>query len=86
MLVFAVRYAYNTVMFNIISIIIGVIALLFTVVGLVPLLGWTNWLILPFAGVGALFGLVSSRNSGLYFCLIVMAISALRLSLGGGII
>jgi len=86
MLVFAVRYAYNTVMLNIISIIIGVIALLFTVVGLVPLLGWTNWLILPFAGVGALFGLVSSRNSGLYFCLIVMAISALRLSLGGGII
>lgn len=73
-------------MFNIISILIGVIGLFFTFIGLVPLLGWTNWLILPFVGVGALFGLVSSHKSGLYFCLIVMAISALRLSLGGGII
>jgi len=81
-----VHYSYNTVMANIISILIGVIALVFTFIGLVPLLGWTNWLILPFAGIGALFGLISSRNSGMYFCLIVMAISALRLSLGGGII
>lgn len=80
------HYPYNTVMANIISILIGVIALFFTFIGLVPLLGWTNWLILPFAGVGVLFGLISSRNSGLYFCLIVMAISGLRLSLGGGII
>ena len=59
----AVHYSYNTVMANIISILIGVIALFFTFIGL-----------------------VSSRNSGMYFCLIVMAISALRLSLGGGII
>ncbi len=85
-LVILVHYSYNTVMANIISIIIGVIALVFTFIGLVPLLGWTNWLILPFAGIGALFGLISSRNSGMYFCLIVMGISALRLSLGGGII
>ena len=73
-------------MANIISILIGCIALVMAFVGLVPLLGWTNWLILPFAGIGALFGLVSSRNSGLYFCLIVMAICALRLFIGGGII
>ena len=80
------RYAYNTLMFNLISILIGIIALILTVVGLVPLLGWTNWLILPFAGIGALFGLISSRTSGMYFCLIVMAISAFRLWIGGGII
>jgi len=73
-------------MFNIISLLIGVIALVLSIVGLVPLLGWTNWLILPFAGIGALFGLISSRTSGMYFCLIVMAICALRLFLGGGII
>ena len=73
-------------MFNLISLLIGVIALALSFIGLVPLLGWTNWLILPFAGIGALFGLISSRTSGMYFCLIVMAISALRLSLGGGII
>ena len=86
MLVILVHYSYNTVMFNLISLLIGVIALALSFVGLVPLLGWTNWLILPFAGLGALFGLVSSRTSGMYFCLIVMGICALRLFIGGGII
>ena len=80
------HYPYNTAMFNLISLLIGVIALVLAFVGLVPLLGWTNWLILPFAGVGALFGLISSRTSGLYFCLIVMRICTLRLFIGGGII
>ena len=86
MLDISVHYSYNTLMFNLISLLIGVIALALSFVGLVPLLGWTNWLILPFAGLGALFGLVSSRTSGMYFCLIVMGICALRLFIGGGII
>tara|TARA_R110000824_G_scaffold133459_1_gene296267 strand:+ start:180 stop:440 length:261 start_codon:yes stop_codon:yes gene_type:complete len=86
MLEISVHYPYNTLMFNLISLLIGVIALALSFVGLVPLLGWTNWLILPFAGVGALFGLISSRTSGMYFCLIVMGICALRLFIGGGII
>ncbi len=73
-------------MANIISIFIGGIALVLSFVGLVPLLGWTNWLILPIAGVGALFGLISERSSGMYFCLIVIGICAFRLWLGGGII
>ena len=80
------RYGYNTAMANIISILIGIITLILAFVGLVPLLGWTNWLILPIAGIGALFGLVSKSSSGMYFCLIVMAICALRLFIGGGII
>ncbi len=80
------HYAYNTVMANLISILIGGIALILAFIGLVPLLGWTNWLILPIAGVGALFGLISSRSSGMYFCLIVMCICAFRLWMGGGII
>ncbi len=86
MLVKVVHYVYNTVMANLISILIGLIALVLTFIGLVPLLGWTNWLILPIAGIGALFGLISSRTSGMYFCLIVMAISGFRLWIGGGII
>ncbi|MEO9498638.1 MAG: hypothetical protein ABJD75_00545 [Parasphingorhabdus sp.] len=79
-------YPYNTVMANIISILIGGIALVLAFVGLVPLLGWTNWLILPIAALGALFGLISSSKSGMYFCIIVMGICAFRLWIGGGII
>lgn len=86
MLEIEVRYAYNTVMFNLISIFIGLIALVLSFVGLVPLLGWTNWLILPIAGIGALFGLISSRTSGMYFCIVVMCLCAFRLWIGGGII
>ena len=82
----AVHYVYNTAMANLIAILIGGIALILSFIGLVPLLGWTNWLILPIAGLGALFGLISSRTSGMYFCLIVMAICLFRLWIGGGII
>lgn len=80
------HYLYNTVMANVISILIGLIALILAFVGLVPLLGWTNWLIIPIAGIGALFGLISKHRSGMYFCLIVVGICAFRLWIGGGII
>ena len=73
-------------MANLIAILIGGIALILSFIGLVPLLGWTNWLIMPFAAVGAIFGLISSRTSGMYFCLIVMAICLFRLWIGGSII
>jgi|GEM_PF-4745025 len=42
MLVIRVHYPYNTAMFNLISLLIGVIALALTFIGLVPLLGWTT--------------------------------------------
>jgi hypothetical protein len=73
-------------MANIIAFIFGLIALVLAFVGFIPLLGWLNWLIIPIAAVGAIFGLVSEKNGGRNFCLIVMAICALRLWIGGGII
>jgi lipoprotein signal peptidase len=50
------------------------------------LLGWLNWLIILIAGVGAAFGFISDKSGGRNFCLVVMAICALRLWIGGGII
>ncbi|GAB5487421.1 MAG: hypothetical protein Pars2KO_09910 [Parasphingorhabdus sp.] len=79
-------YTYNTVMANLLSILIGLIALVLAIIGFIPLLGWTNWFIIALAGLGALFGLISSKSSGMKFCLIVMAICALRLWMGGGLI
>ncbi len=79
-------YAYNTVMANLLSILIGLIALVLAIIGFIPLLGWTNWFIIALAGIGVLFGLISSRSSGMKFCLIVMGICALRLWMGGGLI
>ncbi|MDZ7588432.1 MAG: hypothetical protein U5J78_04575 [Parasphingorhabdus sp.] len=73
-------------MLNILSILIGIIALVLAIPAAIPLLGWANWIILPIAAVGLLFGLMSDRKSGQNFCLVVIGICVLRLMLGGGII
>ncbi|MFN0045009.1 MAG: hypothetical protein ACKVOS_00895 [Sphingorhabdus sp.] len=73
-------------MANIIAILLGLIALILAIIGFIPLLGWLNWLIIVIAGIGAAFGFASEKNAGRNFCLVVMAICALRLWIGGGII
>lgn len=73
-------------MLNIVSLLIGVVALLFTVIALIPLLGWANWLILPFALVGLALGAMSKSNAGRNLNIIVVIIGALRLWLGGGLL
>lgn len=72
-------------MLNILSILIGIIALLLAIPAFIPLLGALNWLIVPIALLGVLFGFLSSRNTGRNLCLVVLAICIIRLSLGGGI-
>ena len=39
-------------MFNLVSLIIGFVALVLAVVAFIPLLGWANWLIIPLAVIG----------------------------------
>ncbi|MFZ1742859.1 MAG: hypothetical protein WAT93_08385 [Pontixanthobacter sp.] len=73
-------------MFNIISILIGLVALILAIPSTIPLLGWGNWIVLPIALLGAGFGALSSKNGGRNFCLIVFMIAVIRLALGGGII
>jgi len=72
-------------MLNLISILIGVVALLLAIPSTIPLLGWGNWFVLPIAVVGAGVGMLSRSNGGRNFCLIVFAIAVVRLMLGGGI-
>lgn len=73
-------------MLNIISIIIGVVALLLAVVAFIPLLGWGNWFIIPLAMIGALLGALSRSNTGRNLNLIVILIGVMRLALGEGIL
>jgi hypothetical protein len=73
-------------MFNVVSLIIGVVALLCAVVAFLPLLGWLNWLIIPLALIGAGVGVVSSSNSGRNLNLFVIVVGIVRLMLGGGIL
>jgi hypothetical protein len=72
-------------MFNIVSLIIGVVALIFALIAFIPLLGWANWLIIPLAIIGAGGGMISSSNTGRNLNLFVIIVGVLRLMLGGGI-
>lgn len=73
-------------MLNLISIVIGIAALLLAIPSTIPLLGWGNWFVLPIALAGAGVGALSRSNAGRNFCLIVFALAVVRLMLGGGII
>lgn len=73
-------------MLNILSILIGLVALLLAIPSAIPLLGWGNWVVLPIAVLGAGLGALSRSNQGRNFCLIVLVIAVIRLSLGGGIV
>ena len=72
-------------MLNIISILIGLLSLVIVIPAQIPFLGWANWFALPFVVAGVVIGQLSSSNSGRNFCLIVLLIAAIRLTLGGGI-
>ena len=73
-------------MLNLISFVIGIVALLLAVVAFIPLLGWANWLIVPLAIIGAAVGMASSGSAGRNLNLFVILIGVLRLMLGGGIL
>jgi hypothetical protein len=81
---------------GLISLLWGIVAMVLMFLGLVPLLGWSNWLVIPFAGVGAIIAAIgialTSREkrgrakAGLILNAIVIVVAAIRLSMGGGII
>ena len=71
---------------NVLSTIIGSVALIIALVGFIPLLGWLNWFVIPLAVVGLVIGLMSRQTSGRNINLVVLALAAVRLALGGGIV
>jgi hypothetical protein len=72
-------------MFNLISLIIGAVAVVFALIAFLPLLGWANWLIIPLAIIGAIVGMISRGTAGRNLNLFVIVIGVVRLMLGGGI-
>jgi hypothetical protein len=72
--------------FNVLSLIIGFVALILAVIAFIPLLGWANWLIIPLAVIGAGLGMMSRGTAGRNLNLFVIVVGVFRLMLGGGII
>jgi hypothetical protein len=73
-------------MLNIVSLGIGLVALLFAIIAFIPLLGWMNWLIIPLAVIGAAIGLLSRGRAGQNLNLLVIVVGVIRLILGHGIL
>lgn len=81
---------------GVISLVWGIVALLWMVLAFIPLLGWGNWFLIPFAVLGAVIaaiGLLLTRagsrgraKAGLVINIVVIVVACLRLSLGGGFI
>lgn len=81
---------------GLISLLWGIFAMFWMVLALVPVIGITNWLLIPFAAVGAIIGAIgialTSRDkrgrakAGLVLNGIVIIVAMWRLGLGGGLI
>lgn len=81
---------------GLISLLWGIVAMIWMIFALIPLLGITNWLLIPFAAVGALIAAIgialTSREkrgrakAGLVLNGIVIVVAIVRLNLGGGLI
>ncbi len=72
-------------MFNLVSLIIGFIALGGAILGFFPFLGWINWAVVPLALMGAGLGMVSEHNSGRRLNSFVLVVGIVRLIVGGGL-
>lgn len=73
-------------MLNALAYIVGLISLVIVIPAQIPLLGWANWVALPLIVVGIIFGEMSWKNGGRNFCILVLLIAGVRITLGGGLI
>ena len=73
-------------MLNLVSLIIGLVALVCVAIAFIPLLGLANWLIVPLAVIGAGIGAISGRTAGRNLNLFVIIVGIVRLMIGGGIL
>jgi hypothetical protein len=76
---------------RIISMLFGLVAIPFMFIGIIPFLGWSNWIFIPIDSIGLLAGLISMRSRGrtnlpaligVTGCGIAMIVGIIRLWLG----
>ncbi len=81
---------------GLISVLWGIFAMVWMVIALIPVIGITNWLLIPFAAVGAIIaaiGIALSRpgnrgraKAGLVLNVVVVIVATLRLGMFGGVL
>ena len=72
---------------NVLAFLLGLVSLVIVIPATIPFLGWANWLALPLIIMGVIVGQLSSTSkAGRNFCLLVLVLAVIRLSLGGGVL
>jgi len=71
---------------KIIGLILGILSALGMLLAFIPLLGWLNWINIPFAIIGLIFSVISKSKGGTVLCVVAIIFGMIRLALGGGII
>lgn len=81
---------------GLISLLWGILAMLWMMLALIPLLGWGNWFLIPFAAVGAIIAAIGilftaspkrgRAKAGLLLNGLVIVVAVVRLGIGGGIV
>ena len=71
-------------MFQFLSVLFGLAAILPMIPGLIPFFGWIQWLTLVLVVIGLIFGSFCERKIGRNINLAVGVVAVLRLLLGGG--
>lgn len=86
----------GTTTMGLISLLWGIVSMLWMIVALIPLLGWGNWFLIPFAAVGAIVAAIAiatttpgrrgRAKAGLVLNGLVIVVAVFRLGIGGGIV
>lgn len=81
---------------GLISLLWGIVAMVWMIFALVPVIGITNWLLIPFAAIGAIIaaiGVLFTRETrrgrakaGLLLNAVVIVVAVVRLGIGGGLL
>ena len=81
---------------GLISLLWGIVSICWMVLAFIPLLGWGNWFLIPFASIGALIAAVGialtspgnrgRAKTGLVLNGIAILVGVMPLHLGGGIL
>lgn len=71
-------------MFQLLSVLCGIAAAIIMVPGIIPFLGWLQWLVLVLVVFGAIFGSFCEKKTGLTINIIIGVVAVIRLMLGGG--
>ena len=79
-----------------VSLFWGIVAVIVTLIGVIPFLGALNWLIIPFNAIGVLISVIvlavaknvgkGTSIAGLILCFLALLISVFRLIIGSGVV